>query len=98
MKYIEQNKCLEPEYVNTFRLHPGDGEIVMDFARIDYAETRQKAELDGRDRPEEIFLCTKARIIIQPSLALKISKAISEMIKIEEPKKEDSEPITNKEV
>lgn len=98
MKYVEQNQNLEPKYVNTFRVLPGDGELIIDFAQVDYAATRLKAESDGREKPEEIYLNTKARIIIQPSLALKISKAITEMIKIEEPKKEDSEPITNKEV
>lgn len=84
MKYSEKNTNISSEYVNTFRIYPSNDEIVIDFAQIDYAATRLKAEADGREKPEEICMTTKARLALQPAMVAQLYKALESMM----PKKE----------
>lgn len=84
MKYSEKNTNISSEYVNTFRIYPNNDEIVIDFAQIDYAATRLKAEAEGREKPEEICMTTKARLALQPVMVAQLYKALESMM----PKKE----------
>ena len=72
MKYNELNKDIKPNYVNTFRLYPSESEIVIDFAAIDNASTKLKAESDGREKPEEIIIETKARLVMPHALMARL--------------------------
>lgn len=83
MKYGEKNTNISSEYVNTFRIYPNDSEIIIDFARIDYAATKLKAESDGREKPEEIVIETKARLILPPQILIQLKKALDSMIQKE---------------
>lgn len=80
MKYNELNKDISSEYVNTFRIYPNESEIIIDFAQIDYAATRLKAESDGRERPEEVFMTTKARLALQPNLIAQFYRTLGQMM------------------
>ena len=80
MKYNELNKDVKPEYVNTFRLYPSESEIVIDFAAIDNASTKLKAESDGREKPEEIIIETKARLVMPHALMDQLEQVLNKMI------------------
>ena len=95
MKYNELNKDVKPEYVNTFRLYPSESEIIIDFAAIDHASTKLKAESDGRERPEEIVINTKARLVMPHALVTQLHKVLDQMIN--PPKEEEAEPNDGKE-
>ena len=91
MKYNERNKDIRPEYVNTFRIYPADSELVVDFATIDNASTRLKAEMDGREKPEEIVIDTKARLVMPQALVVQLHQLLDKMIN--PPKEEKQEEI-----
>ena len=88
MKYNELNKDVKPEYVNTFRLYPSESEIVIDFAVIDNASTKLKAESDGREKPEEIIIETKARLVMPHALMVQLYQVLDKMVN---PPKEEKE-------
>ena len=90
MKYSETNTNILSEYVNTFRIYPNESEIIIDFAQIDYAATRLKAEADGRDKPEEVCMTTKARLALQPVMVVQLYKSLESMIPKKEEKINDS--------
>lgn len=87
MKYTDTNRNISPEYVNTFRIYPSEGELVIDFAQIDYAATRIIADAEGREKPDEIVMGTKARLSMPPQLVLQLHKALTDML----PKKKEDE-------
>lgn len=91
MKYSETNINISSEYVNTFRIYPNESEIIIDFAQIDYAATRLKAEAEGRDKPEEICMTTKARLLLQPVMVAQLYKALESMMPKKGEKINDSE-------
>ena len=93
MKYNELNKDVKPEYVNTFRLYPSESEIVIDFAAIDNASTKLKAESDGREKPEEIIIETKARLVMPHALMAQLYQVLNKMI----PEQKEAEPNDGKE-
>ena len=93
MKYNELNKDVKPKYVNTFRLYPSESEIIIDFAAIDGAATKLKAESDGREKPEEIIIETKARLVLSPQMLIQLKKALDSMI----PEQKEAEPNDGKE-
>ena len=93
MKYSDYNHNIQPEYVNTFRIYPNDSEVVIDFAHIDYAATRLKAESDGREKPEDILMNTKARLVLSPQMLIQLKKALDSMI----PEQKEAEPNDGKE-
>lgn len=84
LKYSEKNTNISAEYVNTFRIYPSESEIVIDFAHVDYAATKLKAETDGRDRPDELILETKSRLVLPPVMIKQLYDALVQMM----PKKE----------
>lgn len=84
MKYNELNKTISSEYVNAFRVYPAESEVIIDFAQIDHAATKLKAENDGREKPEEVFITTKARLAIQPQMLFQLYKTLGQMIPIKE--------------
>ena len=93
MKYNELNKDIKPNYVNTFRLYPSESEIVIDFAAIDNASTKLKAESDGREKPEEIIIETKARLVMPHALMTQFYQVLNKMI----PEQKEAEPNDSKE-
>lgn len=87
MKYTELNNSVKPEYINAFRLYPTETELVIDFALTDHAATRIKAENDGREKPENIIMETKARIVMPHATAVQLHQLLSGMLN--PPKKEE---------
>lgn len=93
MKYNELNKNISSEYVNAFRIYPAESEVIIDFAQIDHAATKLKAENDGREKPEEVFMTTKARLAIQPQMLMQLYKSLGQIIPNKEENNDSEENI-----
>lgn len=80
MKFKELNNNIKCEYVNTFKICPSPEELSIDFGLIDNAATRFRAEEEGREKPEEIILETKARLVMSPAIVQQLFDALNKII------------------
>lgn len=54
---------IRPEYVNSFKTYAGNGEIVLEFSRVDLAATLETST-DGTD-PKEMIVDVAGRFILR---------------------------------